>query len=237
LRARTLPRAGCRGPEVVLDGRVCDCCQTALVAAGADRGGLVVAYRDRSEDELRDVAWLPLGAEALAGGHVPEPRALHADGWRIAVCPVNGPALAARGERLAAAWFTVGDDDRPRVLARLAAPGGEARVVELVGGGERPEGRVDVAFDGGGDPWISWLERRDDGGAWRLARIEWDRGEAGAVETLAPLRSAGREVGFGRLASLEGGLVFAFTEPASPQTEGGPGEEGAPGRVRTLRLR
>lgn len=237
LRARTLRRDGGRGPEVVLDGRVCDCCQTALVDAGDGRGGLVVAYRDRGEDELRDVAWMPLGSEALAGGRVPAPRALHADGWRIAGCPVNGPALAAHGERLAAAWFTVGNDDRPRVRARLAVPGGEARVVELAGPGERPEGRVDVAFDGGGDPWVSWLERREQGGAWRLARIDWGRGEVGTAETLAPVPSAEREVGFGRLASHDGALVFAFTEPVSPGREGSEGEPGAPGRVRTLRLR
>lgn len=32
--------------------------------------------------------------------------AVHADGWKITRCPVNGPASASRGATLAVAWFT-----------------------------------------------------------------------------------------------------------------------------------
>ena len=37
-----------------------------------------------------------------------------ADGWHIEGCPVNGPAIAAAGERVAVAWFTAAGD-APRV--------------------------------------------------------------------------------------------------------------------------
>ena len=38
---------------------------------------------------------------------------IHNDGWQIDACPVNGPALAARGRNIAIAWFTAtGDQGR-----------------------------------------------------------------------------------------------------------------------------
>ena len=40
--------------EVQVDDRVCDCCQTAC--AVLDDGTVVIAYRDRSEDERRDIS-------------------------------------------------------------------------------------------------------------------------------------------------------------------------------------
>ena len=53
VRFRTLAPDGRLGPEVLLDDRTCECCQTALARIG---DGLVAAYRDRSESEVRDIA-------------------------------------------------------------------------------------------------------------------------------------------------------------------------------------
>ena len=36
--------------------------------------------------------------------------AVYNDGWKIAACPVNGPAVAANGKRVALAWFTAPND-------------------------------------------------------------------------------------------------------------------------------
>ena len=44
---------GTLGAEVQIDKRVCECCQTS---ATATPDGLLVVYRDRSQDEIRDIA-------------------------------------------------------------------------------------------------------------------------------------------------------------------------------------
>jgi len=68
----TLDREGRLGPEKILDGRVCDCCQTdAAVAEGAT----VVVYRDRSEKEVRDMSVV-----RFVDGRWSEPRPLADDG-------------------------------------------------------------------------------------------------------------------------------------------------------------
>ena len=35
------------------------------------------------------------------------PQSVFNDNWKIAACPVNGPALAAHGRNVAMTWFTV----------------------------------------------------------------------------------------------------------------------------------
>ena len=111
----TLDARGPAGPETVLDGRVCDCCQTD--AARAD-GATVVVYRDRSDKEVRDMSVV-----RFADGRWSEPRALARDGWEINGCPVNGPAIAAGGAAVAVAWFTAADE-RPRVSVVFSADAG-----------------------------------------------------------------------------------------------------------------
>jgi len=110
LRYATLGR-GAEGlkieDEAVLDARVCECCQTS---AAVTRDGPVVVYRDRSEGEVRDISIVRLGRD----GRWSAPAAVHADGWRIEGCPVNGPSVAASGRRVAVAWFTLAGTPRRR---------------------------------------------------------------------------------------------------------------------------
>jgi hypothetical protein len=98
LRARTLAN-GKLGDEMLVDARVCDCCQTA--AARID-GGVIVAYRDRSDREVRDIA-----VSRFVNGAWSTPAPVHADNWEINACPVNGPAVDARGRSVAVAWYTL----------------------------------------------------------------------------------------------------------------------------------
>ena len=53
LRSAEIDKDGKLSNEVELDGRVCDCCQTG---ATWTKKGPIVVYRDRSEDEIRDIA-------------------------------------------------------------------------------------------------------------------------------------------------------------------------------------
>ena len=74
----------------------------------SERGGSlpgtpVAVYRDRSSKEIRDIGAVVFNAK----GNASAPKRVHADNWTMPGCPVNGPALAARGERFLVAWPTM----------------------------------------------------------------------------------------------------------------------------------
>ena len=100
LRTAVLDRRGEPHDEALLDARTCSCCQTD--AARTDTGTTIV-YRDRSDDEIRDIAFTTRGRD----GRWSAPALVHVDGWHIEGCPVNGPALAANGARLLVVWPTL----------------------------------------------------------------------------------------------------------------------------------
>lgn len=188
--------------EAVLDERICDCCQTDA-AIGAS--GPIVVYRDRSADEIRDIALV-----RRIDGRWTEPRIVHDDGWRIDGCPVNGPAIAARDALVAVAWFTAARDTAKVRLAFSrdggATFGGAIRIDD-----GNPEGRVDVALLDDGSALVSWIERSGGGaGRLRLRRIAPDGATDDAV-TLAPM-AASRAAGFPRMARTSDGLVVAWTD-------------------------
>lgn len=207
LRARSLPLGGAdAGPEEVPDVRVCECCQTsAVVAAGIP----VVAFRDRAEGEVRDIHVTRRLGDGWTGS-----APVHEDGWVIGGCPVNGPAMAAAGERVAIAWFT--------------APGGEARVnvafsadagatfgpPARVDSG-RPLGRADVVLLDDGSALVTWLEEEGAGTAASiLGRVVRPDGVMGEPRRLAGTGSA-RASGFPRIARWgDGNLMLAWTDPS-----------------------
>jgi hypothetical protein len=102
--------------EWELDNRVCDCCQTA---ATETNDGLVVLYRDRSDNEIRDIYIMRYEQREWS-----EPKPLHEDGWKIAGCPVNGPSLSSIGNQVVAAWFT-GAHGEIKVQAKSSTDGGK----------------------------------------------------------------------------------------------------------------
>ena len=96
VRSAVYDTSGKQISEAPVDLRVCECCPTAA-AVTAD--GPIIAYRDRSPKEIRDIY-----ISRLVDGSWTEPVAVHNDNWHIAACPVNGPALSARGRSVAVAW-------------------------------------------------------------------------------------------------------------------------------------
>jgi hypothetical protein len=198
--------------EAPLDERVCDCCQTAAVATPE---GLVVAYRDRTAAEVRDVA-----VTRRTAGVWSAPTAVAADGWTIAGCPVNGPALAADGRRLTVAWFT-GAGDRARVQVALSADGGASFSAPAEVDSAAPLGRVGLVAAGDGTAVVSWLAAD---GTVRLRRV----GPGPSLGPPATVGSAGtsRASGFPRLGLTGGDLVLAWVEAA----------DGVPLRLRAARL-
>ena len=90
--------------EAMLDPRVCDCCQTSAVAT---KDGIFVAFRDRSNSEVRDISYVRFSNRKWS-----PPKTLYPDNWKIAACPVNGPAVSAKDNQLVVAWFTVARGSR-----------------------------------------------------------------------------------------------------------------------------
>jgi hypothetical protein len=199
LVSTTLRPDGTRGPEVRLDERTCDCCQNA---AAVTSSGPIIAYRNRSADEIRDIYLTRrVGGRWIAG--VP----VHNDNWKIAACPVNGPAISARGDRVALAWFTAAGDSARVKLAFSDDAGASFSAPIRVDGGN-PAGRVDVALLPDAGAVVTWVERiGGDTAAVRVRRITRD-GKAGAPSTIAS-SSAARASGFPRLAVTGSNIMFA----------------------------
>lgn len=196
--------AGKAGTEEVLDARVCDCCQTD---AALTTDGPIVAFRDRSDKEIRDISVV---RKTTAGWSAPTP--VHQDGWEIPGCPVNGPAVAAAGRRVAVAWFTAAAPAGARVLLAFSEDGGQRFGAPVLIDGEKPLGRVDLQLDAQGDAIVSWLAFQEQGAAVRLRRVS-PKGAAGAPVTIAAT-SAARSAGFPRSAISGDRLWLAWVEDA-----------------------
>ena len=188
--------------ESAVDARVCECCPTAATVTSE---GVIAAFRDRSATEIRDIY-----TSRLVNGKWSEPAAVHADGWNIAACPVNGPALSASGRNVAASWFTVKNDQGQAYLAFSSDAGRTyGAPIRVDDGGSL--GRVDVALVADGRAAIAtWIEFADQRSQFRVRRID-RAGTRSAPVTIAGL-AAGRASGYPRMAINGRELVFAWTE-------------------------
>jgi len=187
--------------EQLLDGRVCECCQTTMART---ESGLVVAYRDRSPDEIRDISVVRYVENAWT-----DPVTLHADGWQIPGCPVNGPQVATKGDQVAIAWFTGAGGER-RVQAKFSQDGGASfEEVMRVDDGQ-PIGRVDIEMVGS-EAIVTWLERTEAGeGIVQFRRLSPSTGP-GPSQTIAQT-GGGRASGFPRMAVFGDEIFVTWTE-------------------------
>ena len=206
LRAATVGSDHAIQHAAELDARICDCCQTS---AARTANGAIVAYRDRSDEEIRDISVV-----RWQDGQWSDPQTVHADDWHIEGCPVNGPAIAADGARVAVAWFTAANDT-PRVKLSFSADEGTTFGEPVVVDDGQPIGRVDVTMLPDGDALVSWVERVDDGAEIRVRRIHSD----GMAETsvLVTPTSPKRASGFPRLVRAGDHLYMAWTAAGDPQ--------------------
>ena len=210
LRAAVFDSTGAAGHRAVLDDRTCECCATSAVRVGTEA---LVAYRDRSADEVRDIHLVRFDGETWSA-----PTRLHDDGWQIEGCPVNGPALAARGERVVAAWFTAAGGV-PRVKAAFSDDGGHRFTEPVVVAEGRTKGRVDAALLDGGGAVVSWLGEQDDRGAVRLRAVAPDSTMAPPT-TIASVPSTARRVGFPKVVRSGDRLYAAWVGADTTGTSG-----------------
>ena len=189
--------------SVMIDSRICDCCQTS--AAMTARGPIVV-YRDRSDQEIRDIAVL-----RRVDGKWTEPARVHADDWHIEGCPVNGPSVVADGNNVAVAWFT-GARDTAKVNVAFSSDAGATFSAPVRVDDGNPAGRVDVEFDAMGRALVTWLERVGEQGAEVRIKAVATSGEA-TPHMVVAASAAARTSGFPRMVRSGSELVLAWTIP------------------------
>ncbi len=196
LRTAVFDRSGTASDERELDALTCACCQTDAARSG---GRTLHAYRDRTEAEVRDIHLL-----LEDGGQWRPARPIHDDGWVIAACPVNGPAVAARGDRFAVLWPTMASGEMQLQLAFGDGESFSAPVTLAAGANEL--GRLDLVG------WATqhWLATRiatvDGLPQLRLDLIDDD---GSVLETHDIARRVG---GFPRIATLDGVALLGWAE-------------------------
>jgi hypothetical protein len=200
LRATTVSAAGVLGADVLLDSRTCECCQTALVQAS---GGLVAAYRDRGESEIRDIAI----ARSVADGWA-APEVVWRDEFYYPGCPVNGPQLAADGDDVVVAWYTA-PEQRARTHVAFSHDGGTTFGPPIRIDASDPLGRVDVELLDDGTAIVAWLERTEAAAEVRARLVKPD-GWMGDLLTVSRT-SESRGSGFPRMARAGDAVVIAWT--------------------------
>lgn len=176
--------------EWPLDVSTCDCCTTS--SAVTDRG-VVVVYRGRSHDEIRDTRLVRFDGERWT-----PPREVHADGWQIAGCPVNGPAVVAKDNRVWVAWYTEAGGEPELRAARSDDAGDTFGAPVTLAKGTQVLGRLGLAL-AGDRLLVSWLEQApDERQTLVLGRYDdgWKHAQRAEVATLS---ARGRASGIPRM--------------------------------------
>ncbi|WP_372017938.1 hypothetical protein [Pseudoxanthomonas sp. 10H] len=203
-------RAALHGPEGTqeaewpLDASTCDCCTTS--SAMTDRG-VVVVYRGRDAQEVRDTRIV-----RLEDGTWTAPRDVHADGWRFAGCPVNGPAVVADGSAVWVAWYTESGGVPELRAARSDDAGDHFGKPVVLAKGAQVLGRIALAL-GDGRLLAAWLEEDGPPASQRLVlgRYDADWGQGERIE-VARLSARGRASGLPRLQWSGGAAWLAWTD-------------------------
>ncbi|GAA5067773.1 sialidase family protein [Lysobacter panacisoli] len=189
-----------RSEERELDAMTCDCCQTDI--ANTANGALLV-YRDRTPEEIRDISAVRLQPGAQS-------KQVHADGWKMPACPVNGPAIASTGRDVLVGWYTaVGD--MPAVKLARSDDAGDAFAAPLtLDSGPQVQGRIDVALDHAG-AWAVWTREDANGQSLQFARFAPDLSRELQRGEVAKLHGRGRGTGFAKLV-VDGDAYVVWTD-------------------------
>lgn len=205
LRYAAIDADGKLSDEAELDERVCECCQTS---AALTSEGAIAVYRDRSQDEIRDIY-----SVKQVNGQWTAPRAVQADNWTINGCPVNGPSVAADGRRVVVAWFTEAGE-QPRVKISFSTDAGATFEKSILVDDSQAVGRVDALLLPDGSALVCWLSGNAEGGAIKVRRVKPD-GTLGPPAVVAQT-DISRSSGFPRMARLGDEVHFAWTEFGKP---------------------
>jgi len=202
LRSAIINTQGEIEQEYTLDDRICDCCSTDAIDFD---DGIAVVYRDRDENEIRDISIVYFKDMEWS-----KPKTIANDNWEIAGCPVNGPAIDALGGQLAVAWFTQ-VNDTPTVRLTYSENASTFSIPIKINS-MIPIGRVDLAFIDTNSVAISWIEG-DTTSTYVMVRYAKTDGslELGKPVIVSKINE-NRSSGFPIMIKNEGKLLFAWTK-------------------------
>ena len=175
LRSAVVGPGGDVSQEQLVDEIVCDCCQTGVAVSSH---GPIAVYRDRTVDEIRDIYLSRFSNGAWEPG-----TPIATDGWQIAACPVNGPAIDAQGDLVAIAWFSAANGNAV-VRAALSTNGGRTfkEPVEIASRGS--SGHVGIALIDRSSAVVSWVQSDNRGSNAINIRSVTAGGLLGDVQTV-----------------------------------------------------
>ena len=134
------------------------------------------------------------------------PALVNRDVWKINGCPINGPAIDARGQEVAISWFTAANG-AGRSFAAFSSDGGRTFSAPIRVDDEGSTGRVQIALVGDGAAVVSWVELGKGPSELKVRRIT-------KTGTRSPptLITIGVGTQFPRMAAARSEVVFAWTE-------------------------
>ena len=200
LRSAMVSAQGVAGAEAVVDGKVCDCCQTSATTTDT---AVLVAYRDRSDKEIRDIY-----VSRFENGKWSAGAPVHADNWEINGCPVNGPAIAAKGQAVAVAWFAA-KDNAPKTQLAFSKDGGRTFGPPVRIDSGTTLGRVGLTLLAGGRALVSWIDGTGASAKFALRDVGPD-GTMGTPVIVGPI-SGERTSGFPQVVVSGRRVVTAWT--------------------------
>ena len=194
--------------EESLDADVCTCCPTSSVRTAR---GMLVAYRDHTSQEIRDIAVI-----RFENGRWSPSKILNPDKWEINACPVNGASAAAKDNRVAIAWYTEADD-KPRVQLVFSSDAGTTFTKPMAVSTGYALGHASTALNADGGAFVSWMEEGDKTSRV-LARFVSAAGAAGPVIQIA--QGSTQSLGYPRLlqAGNETWIAWGNSAAAKVQT-------------------
>jgi hypothetical protein len=205
LRGALINRNGKVIEKFLIDDSVCDCCNTSLAKT---ENGFIVNYRNRTKDEIRDIY-----SSVFREGSWSEPKTIHKDNWKIAACPVNGPAVEAQNEFVATSWFT-GAAGQAKVQLGISNDYGKNYDTVISVDDQNAIGRTDMLINGD-KIWVSWLSSADETGQLNLASYSL-YGEALNHYSIPNIPKK-RSTGFPQIAKSDRGMLIAFTDVSEEQ--------------------
>jgi hypothetical protein len=204
LRARLFDKAGNAGAEMMVDDRVCECCSTSVASTPA---GPIVAFRNRSDNEVRDIY-----VSRLSGGKWTTPALVHKDDWELEACPVNGPSIAASGSSVAVAWFTL-QGGQGHALAGFSGDGGRTFGAPIRLDDQTSTGRVQIGALPDGSMVATWVEYANSVSSFRVRRVQASGARSPAVSVASGVGGQHPRVG-----QANGEVVLAWTENSQGST-------------------
>lgn len=207
VRFATFDKSWTQTSEMPIDPRVCECCPTTAVVTS---DGPLVAFRNRSNEEIRDIY-----VSRFENGAWSEPKAVHDDNWQINACPVNGPMLSARGRDVVIAWFTVKEDGGKAFVA-FSSDAGRTFGAPIRLDDAATLGRLDIQLLADSSAVATWIEYADGRSQLRARRI-MPSGTTSPAVTVSDIARE-RSSGYPRVASNGSELVFAWTESQEGKT-------------------